>query len=90
MGIANFVGACMGPITLSVLKRRTQFIGGHLLLTLCLVGSALCINANLPNGTLASMSGFVLIYQIFCGGAFWVYLGEVGSEVCLGIGLFSL
>jgi hypothetical protein len=55
-----------------------------------LVGSALFIKANQPTGTLAAMSAFILVYQIFIGGAFWVYLGEVGSEVCLGIGLFSL
>jgi len=36
------------------------------------------------------MTCFVLVYQIFIGGAFWVYLGEIGSEVCLGIGLFTL
>jgi hypothetical protein len=36
------------------------------------------------------MTSFVLIFQIFCGGAFWVYLGEIGSQICLGIGLFSL
>ena len=90
MGVANFVGACLGPLTLTYMKRRNQFIGGHLSLTVCLVAAALLIKNGSPTGTLVAMTAFVLVYQIFCGGSFWVYLGEIGSEVCLGIGLFSL
>jgi len=80
MGCANFIGASLGPFTLTLLKRRTQFIGGHLLLTICLVLTAVFIKIKEPTWTLVAMTCFVLVYQIFIGGAFWVYVGEIGTE----------
>jgi len=90
VGISGFLGAFLSNFTVAFLTRRTLLIGGHILMCVFLLMTAIFIVQKNPDATIYSMSAFIICYQSSTGSLLWVYVSDVGTATAFGFSLFTL
>lgn len=90
VGLAGFLGAVNANFTVFILKRRTDFVGGHFCMMLSLFLAALFIRLKNGNLCLFTICAHIISFQSSNGAAFWVYANEIGQDAAMGLCIFIL
>lgn len=80
VGIAQLVGCLFAPFLLGVAGMRSIFIGGQVLMGLCLMTVGFAVQGTDQSITLYSILLFLVIYQATQGSYFWSYAASVSCD----------
>ena len=90
VGLSGFLGAFNSNFTVFFGSRRAVFIGGHFMMLLFLLMTAIGIHIKSGNLSLLCICLFIISFQSSNGAAFWCYTTEVGQDAAMGLCLFTL